>query len=359
MTGDTVQSASKGARNSNLEILRIMAMFMVVFFHIFHWGEMTLPAEPDVNTIVFGIGRFCGQIGVLVFFLITGYFMVAQKFTVRKLVWMVLEIWFYSWALMLIFVSAGLMDISNLVWSLLPLTMGEWWFMDVYLALMILSPFINSVLRTASKREYQIIIGVLFFLTYVLYLTEQYPRYSTAFGTAVTVYCIAGYIRLHQPKIAGRKPAWAILSIGVILEGAILAILCMDHYDSFFEILDIWDNRTSIYELIVALGLFLVFLNMKERHIPWVNWVASSVFAVYLIHQAMPVKHILWTEWLDMAGAFQHAWFPLYAVGCTLLVFVVCVLIDKVRIRLIFDPLKDRIDGLAEKLERKIGVEKE
>ena len=44
--------------------------------------------------------------------------------------------------------------------------------------------------------------------------------------------------------------------------------------------------------------------------------------------------------------------FPLCAIGCTLLVFSVCIAIDKLRIALVFNPLKERISKMTEKVER-------
>ena len=57
-----------------------------------------------------------------------------------------------------------------------------------------------------------------------------------------------------------------------------------------------------------------------------------------------------------MDVAFQHDWFPLYAVGCTLLVFSVCIIIDKLRIALVFGPLRGRIDDLTDWAEERIRM---
>lgn len=341
------------ARDSNLEVLRILAMLLIVFHHAFYWGGMELPGSPDLNTVVYAVGRLSGQVGVLVFFLITGYFMIRQRFTVRKLVRMVLEIWFYSWTIAAVMVLTGQADPLESVLCLFPLMTGEWWFIEAYLALMVLSPFVNRILNSVTKREYLLITGVLFFLTYVLYLAEMGPRYCAAFGTAVTVYCIAGYIRLYPTDaLRGMRTGAILLSIGILADVIALTVLFSVCYDMFPIAIDIMDERTCLPELLVALGMFLIFLNMRGRSVPWVNYIASSTFAVYLIHQAAPVKHVLWSAWLDMGAAFQYDWFPLYVIGCTLLVFSMCIAIDKLRIGLVFGPMRRRIDDLSEMIER-------
>lgn len=82
-------------RNSNIEMLRIFAMFLIVLSHYSYHGLGT-------ENLAYGANRyfavfFCnGGIGNAVFFLISGYYMCTQRFTLRKLIRLAGEIWFYS-----------------------------------------------------------------------------------------------------------------------------------------------------------------------------------------------------------------------------------------------------------------------
>ena len=343
-------------RNSTLEVLRIISMLLIVFHHAFNWGAMELPEGLGLNTIVYGMGMFCGQIGVVVFFLITGYFMVTQKFTVRKLVRMVLEIWFYSWSILLLDILFGDPQPTTYMYCLFPLSTCHWWFVEAYIALMILSPFINRILNSINARRHLLICAILFFLTYVGYIMEGRARYAAAFGTAVTVYVIAAYIRLHPNEKTESKRTGAIILAASLAFDIALLVVSASYFDTdtYRAIVEFFDKRTSVNELMAGLGLFLIFVNMKPRYSKTVNAVAASTFGVYLIHQSIPVKHVMWSDWLEMDVMFAEPWFPLYAIGCALAVFSICVLIDKLRVKLVFEPLNARIENLTARVEAKV-----
>ncbi|MBE6527986.1 MAG: acyltransferase [Thermoplasmata archaeon] len=400
--------SSSSARNSNLELLRIICMLMIVFHHISMFGGIDLPDEPDLNVVVYAMQKFCGQFGVLIFFLISGYFMVNQKITVKKLLRLVLEIWFYSFVILAICIACGVsVPPERMIKSLFPIVTSQWWFMDAYLGLMIVSPFINMVLHRINERQHLLLCGVMFFLTYIQYSTIGTGRFVTAFGTAVTMYLIAGYIRLHPKPLTssfGNGVALTVFSlaadivlayslafycydgpleysylyfvvfVGLLLLFTILylttrrkivlaaGIVVMLYVHAFWSLslygfgvgVEYFRERMSITELFFALGMFLTFLNMRPRHSKAINWVAASTLAVYLIHESILLKHLIWKPWLHMDEMFADEMFPLYAVACTLLVFAVCIIIDKLRIWLVFKPLDNRINSLADRIESKL-----
>ena len=83
-------------RNSNLELLRIIAIFMIVFHHIGFYG---LKIESDLFTYNYIIKSFLalpGKLGVNIFILISAYFMTNTKFEYKKLIKLVSQILFYS-----------------------------------------------------------------------------------------------------------------------------------------------------------------------------------------------------------------------------------------------------------------------
>ena len=84
-------------RNSQIELLRIISMIMIVISHY------TVHCNVDVVTLPLGINRFImeasklGNLGVILFVLITGYFTINQKqsFKLKKLVSLVFQTFIY------------------------------------------------------------------------------------------------------------------------------------------------------------------------------------------------------------------------------------------------------------------------
>ena len=47
---------------------------------------------------------------------------------------------------------------SSLVECFFPITTGEWWYMSVYFATMLVSPLLNKMVQSTSRREYFMIL---------------------------------------------------------------------------------------------------------------------------------------------------------------------------------------------------------
>ena len=96
-------------RNSSLELLRILAMIMIVFHHfavhggfVYDYSVLTIP-RFWVNFISMG-----GKIGVDVFVLISGYFLVVDRepvINVRRIFKFWFQIYFYS--IIIVGISGG------------------------------------------------------------------------------------------------------------------------------------------------------------------------------------------------------------------------------------------------------------
>lgn len=106
---------------------------------------------------------FGGKLGVNCFVLITGYFMVHGHLKVQSLLRVMLQTWFYSFAILAISAIAqpDLVTPERLREAVTPITSGEYWFITCYLALMVASPFLNVLYRNLgdSGRRSLMVIG--------------------------------------------------------------------------------------------------------------------------------------------------------------------------------------------------------
>ena len=76
----------KNQRNSNLEILRILSMVFIVSCHFASckFEDYSLLISNPNNYLIYFLDLF-GKVGVNVFILISAYFMINSKFTLKKL----------------------------------------------------------------------------------------------------------------------------------------------------------------------------------------------------------------------------------------------------------------------------------
>lgn len=100
----------------------------------------------------------------------------------------------------------------------------------------------------------------------------------------------------------------------------------------------------SLFQLVAACCLFILVIKLKPFVNKQINKIASTTFAVYLIHANLLIVPWLWNT--VIAGfKFEDSWFVLvYAVISAVMVFVACCLIDLVR-QSIFGGLEKRLIG--------------
>ncbi|WII08345.1 acyltransferase [Methanomassiliicoccales archaeon LGM-RCC1] len=414
-------SKSKLPRNSNLEMARIIAMLMIIAFHQIIFTNGSFPDSPDISVLTYSFGCTLGLAGVVIFTLITGYFMANQKITVTKILKLLMEVWFFSITIRL----CGILFFGNTVNEeyildmLFPIISDEYWFISSYLILVLLSPLINLCLHTISTKAHLALCTGMLIVTWGLFsihnITIDGAPVVSKHLSLITLYCIGAFISLHpQPIISSKKTsgftlAYALIatlalsfavtflvydrSLGwdwipqliivliVFIGGALLCLIApkgkfFDRlfiflilflpvplfldlgYNDFQGMVNIYMGKMSGITLLLGFATFLYFLNKKPKTSKAVNWVAASMFGVYLIHENPIMHYHLWNEWLGLPEYFGNALYPLIVIAVTVVVFIVCVFIDKARIYLVFKPLDrylQKFYAWAESLVEKVG----
>ena len=208
-------------RNSNIELLRILMMLVIIAHHYItdntgiigaiNLYDSKLLFSPKVAlTLCIGGG---GKCAVNVFLLITGYFTCTQNFKWKKVLDLCLQTIFYYGLIYFIFLAFGIesFSIKQLYKILfhLPFYFGES-FISCYVALYLLSPFINKLINACNKKELTLLIVILLLLQTV-FSTFFLNEYFDAIGWYSTVYIIGAYIRLYSNDFMKSKKITGIL----------------------------------------------------------------------------------------------------------------------------------------------------
>ena len=83
----------------------------------------------------------------------------------------------------------------------------------------------------------------------------------------------------------------------------------------------------------------LFFKNIKIQYNKIINLFAGSTFGVLLIHAAGDnMRQWLWKDVLNNVGMFDSKYMPLHAIGSVIGIFVVCAILDMLRIKFIETP---------------------
>ena len=163
------------SRNSNFELLRILAIFFIILMHT---AGMTAGSERCFTNVAFGTAIGCiGNMGVTIFVLISGYFGI--KFRAERFVQLCILTTFYSVFVCLINTDWQLTD--DVFKSFLVIPLYNNWFISCYLITMLLSPFINDFAEKLEKHRFIGLITVLFLTFNLLPTFFNTPYYTVLY----------------------------------------------------------------------------------------------------------------------------------------------------------------------------------
>lgn len=182
-------------RNVGVDLLRIVSMFMIIVLHSgSHGGINALSNNIDGYSIYFWLLTCFCIVGVNCFVLISGYFLSDKKFSVKSLVKHLVEVWFYSFFILLftIIMKPEIINGTVVIKSLLPIITAQYWFISVYIELYMIFPFLNILTMKLTKKQYEYLILISsFFLSVCCIIPIADP------GTANNGYSLIWFINLY------------------------------------------------------------------------------------------------------------------------------------------------------------------
>lgn len=341
-------------RNCNIELLRVVAIIFIIIHHCVINGYGLQSGLLD-NTLgknelyYLSIINSFVIIGVNIFFLISGYFGI--RFSIKKFITLIVNIYIYNFVLYVIaFIWGGeSICFENVKYIFFPVY--KYWFVFVYLILMLLAPIINHGIDALSRKAalsnlliFTILFCVLGFVSNSAMLGLN-NGYSIVF--AVYLYCIGRamhkYNILHLKK--GQQIAcWLFSSVAVCLMSVLFIYFGKNNlaWKAF--------AYNNIFVVISAINFVYIFINAKEINNSMIPKLSKHVLPVYYIHTASCFayfRNILLKYVFDNYAMFTSTVFlMLFALA----IFLICVLIDIVKIRMVDGKVSKIINVIVRKI---------
>lgn len=313
------------SRNSSVECFRMLSMFLVLVVHLNGIFAGLDPHELNFynqgQIIIEAIAVIC----VNCFLIISGYYGLKFK-------------WKSLWDLYLIVVSIRLpfflircvynkaFDFEELVFALTPLT-SENFFINAYFLLLILSPVLNSFINSKGKDIWKFAIA-LYFIEFWFDCIRHNAVVGFSEGYTVLHFIVVYFLAraLYLNKDALQRISNDLLIIIWVLSTGINILLMNMHIQ--------WSlYYTNPFVLLSAFSLFILF-SRKVFHNPYINWIAKSSFAVYVVHLTSPVV----TPFISLDRHFLNSYpyfeYVLLMLAMAVGVFVFSLAYDKCRLAL-------------------------
>ena len=377
-------------RQSNMELLRLVAMMMILVMHM-DYGAFGLPTAESVEQApmtTFGrifVEHLC-LVAVNVYVLISGWFGIRPK--MKSFVRLMLQVATYSIIITGAFLLLGKTTFKIGYVTDMLIIGKQYWFVVSYLLLYLVSPILNTFVEHSSKREFQwmllVFFGFQFVYSWIFGLEEFAGGYSAL--SFMGLYLLARYVKIyenenenerrrtkddnenenekrktkddnennHPDGIASRStlhsPRFTLHSSRFTLHSsrfsfskllalylfiaAITALFVFLAYswkgDTFGDACaGIFAHYNSPFIVVSSLVVLLMFSKLHVQS-KVINYLSSSAFAVYLIH-AHP---LLWDEYLNLFPPIYAKYPNLLGVLLMMLVaviiFFLCIAIDKI-----------------------------
>lgn len=337
-------------RQSNLELLRIISMILILMSHCDDlFGLFDLYSTSlGINKIITDWLHIGGQIGVGCFLLISGYFMVEQNVSVKKILKLAGEVWFYTITIYLIWIISNICQkqinvkdcFIEAVYALFPILFSKYWFVTAYIILLLLSPFFNKLIYSLEIYAYQRFLGILLVVFVVLMGGIPIPgvlQYMTE-GRLMPVfimYFIAGYLRRFVNIKTGHS--WRHFGVAFVLYFLLfVTFYCFTYLGILFDSEMIMNRRyfyrelNSPFVVLICIELFIGFLKLKIQYSSVINEIAGCTFAVYLLH-----SNRIMEEWLKTLFPIYKEKNSLlilgYSIIAVVLIYIMSTLIDWIR----------------------------
>lgn len=280
----------KKERHSGIELLRILAAIGVIFLHYNNaniGGGLKYVASGSINELYLRLNEtiFCSSVNI--FMLISGYFLCdTRKIKSFKIVYLLAEVLFIRTSVYCFRVIFGMVafSIKELIYAVLPTN----YFVILYLAIYLISPYINLLLETLNEEQYKKML-LTFFLVFSVWsygvdclekvlggdinALSPIGMSGSQYGCTVVnfslLYIIGAYIKRFKIQFDFKHL--------LIMAGSILALFFLSTFGA----------RAWLYNnpLVIALAttIFLLFRNFKF-YSKSINNLAGASLTCYIFH---------------------------------------------------------------------------
>ena len=275
-------------RQSNMELLRILAMAMVVMCHTNYWSldqpSLKLCADEPLKAFAQYLVECLSVVCVNCFVFISGWFSI--KLTKRGFANLIFQLLFYSTLIYLVFWAFGLVQFSVKGFLQHANSLSNFWFIRAYIPLFLMSPILNVFIDKAGKQTARTVLIAYAFMEIMLGWFIDFLKIEGGYTVfhLCFIYLVARYIRVYGGKYF-TFDKWRDLSIYLVISIGTAVIIMLSSYVSPA----VWrhSGRMFLYNsplvllASIYLALFFTKLDFKSK---FVNLVGASSFAVFLIH---------------------------------------------------------------------------
>ncbi len=361
----------KTARKSGVELLKILAIFIIVLSHVVQTlggsGSMLLLGNWVINFTIPGSGfanlvlsilRHSGNIGNTIFVVCSSWFLLDKDTSNKK---KLLRIFFDVFVISIIYLIAigayvgfETLTTKEIIKSIFPNFFANNWFITYYFVFALLAPIFNKIIKSFNQQTHFIVSLVLFGLFFIIGFIIE-PAFVNDLIIWVAIYFIVAYFKLYGQNFCTSKT----INISLVIIGilGIIAVTTLTYLigakTSLLKSTIRWNKQSSPFVLFIAFGLLNLF-NRTKFSSKFINYISSLSFLVYIIHENLLfrtyIRPQIWNYiYTNLGYNLLFVWIALF----TTILFVASILVSalyNLTLQKLVHKLSDKIYDLLVKL---------
>lgn len=333
---------SKPQRNYGIDLLRIVSMLMIITLHLMGHGGIlknTVPLSYRYEVAWFlETASYCA---VNCYAIISGYVAVKSKFKYTNIVYLWLQVVFYtvSIAVIMAIVSPNIGK-AEVISALFPVSNRIYWYFTAYFCIYFFAPVFNKAIEALSEKQLKTIAVAIFMLFCLIpIIADKDPFHLNRGYTPIwlmMLYLLGGII--NKCNLFSKMKSWvAILLYLLMVVITWLERLVCDYVNINLAPAEKFIPRLTTYisPTVFFCGIFLVvgFSKLKISKIPTklIAFFAPMSFSVYLIHENPYVRENVIKKIAEDFPKFNSFMLVASVIATILAVYVVCAFIDIIR----------------------------
>ena len=333
---DTIKHFQWKARESNIELLRIVSMILVLVSHA-SYTSLNPPTQSDISismdsAFLRGISESLSEVCVNAFILISGWYGI--KVRAIRFIELLFQVFFVSITTYLAMRMLGQTQSMNVNgWlEMILIKHRGYWFVKAYIILYLFAPVLSVFVQNVSRKYLKIFL-MAFFMVQIVYGFYHYGGWYAGGYSPLSfmgLYVLARYMRLYPSKFT-QFGKYTDISLYIVISvfTAVSSLALTYMFDRGGTVLFLYSSPLVILSSV----FFFLFFTKLSFYSRIVNWAAASCFAVYLVHNSPYIFHPYYIDiirhWFATESRF---YFMLYTTGLITAYFVFSIMFDKVRI---------------------------
>ncbi len=215
--------------------------------------------------------------------------------------------------------------------------------MSAYVLLYLLMPLINKCIEGLTRQQhlYAMVVGVGLFSIWPTITNQSWQTGVLNLPIFITLFFMGAYFGRYNTHISNKK---LIIFCAVGILGIVGSEVMLKTLTSVYPFYFVWEMyKTPV--VLLAIAIFLLFVDIEVKLPVAIARASESVFGIYLLHIGR-LADLIFGVFFDNSSTYGTIYLPLQLLLTVTGIFVVGVVIDQLRIKLIEKPLFRKMEHI-------------